>query len=343
VVAPDGVIAHRLAATVSKERTLTRRHILACLLGLALFFPAPHARAVTPDREAAYRGALPLYQDDAKAPLAAVVQSVSPFGAGRLIRFSYAGADGERVPALLYLPPGAGRAHPVPCLVALHGLGGAKETMAGFALAALGWGDATLAIDEYGQGERPRVATPQGRLGLDALTVGIEHTAVDVRRGLDYLDTRPDIAHSRIGLVGVSLGAIIGTVTAGVEPRLRAVVLISGGGDWGLILHSLADENADIAGRPMATLRGTDWDGVRAALAPVDPLTFAPQIAPRPVLMLHGRRDWIIVPAAAQALYAAADGPPDAHAQIVWFPQAGHIPPPELMYPDIHAFLKKSL
>ncbi len=322
----------------------SQTHFLRLALVALVALTPLTAPAATVDRAAAYRTALPLYRDDAKAPLAVTVQSVSPFGTGRLIRFSYAGAGGERVPALLFLPRGAVKAHPVPCLVALHGLGGSKELMAGFALDALGWGDATLAIDEYGQGERPHLApTAQGQLGLDALTVGIEKTAVDVRRGLDYLDTRPDIAHGRIGLIGVSLGAIIGTVTAGVEPRLRAVVLISGGGDWGLILQSLADENAHIAGRPMATLRGTDWDQVRAELAPVDPLTFAPHIAPRPILMFHGRKDWIIVPAAAQALFDAAAAPPNAHVHIDWFPQAAHIPSPDLTYPDIHAFLTKNL
>jgi dienelactone hydrolase len=299
--------------------------------------------AATLNREAAYKTALPLYKDNAKAPLAVMVQSTAPFGTGRLIRFSYTGANGDRVPALLFLPHGASKKHPVPCLVALHGLGGSKETMAGFALDALGWGDATLAIDEYGQGARPRVASNQGPLGLDVLARGIEQTVGDVRRGLDYLDTRPDITHKHIGLVGVSLGAIIGTVTAGVEPRLKAVVLISGGGDWALILKSLADENARIANRPMATLRGTDWDQVETALAPVDPVTFAPHIAPRPILMLHGRKDWIIVPDAAQALYDAASAPANAHVHIDWFPQSGHIPSPDLTYPDIHAFLAKNL
>jgi dienelactone hydrolase len=300
-------------------------------------------RAAGLDRESAYRSALPVYQDSSKAPLAVTVSSTAPFGTGRLIRFSYAGDGGERVPALLFLPHDASKAHPVPCVIALHGLGGSKETMAGFALSALRWGDATLAIDEYGQGQRPRIQEPGGLLGLDTLATGIQHTVIDVRRGLDDLDTRSDIQHAHIGLVGVSLGAIIGTVTAGVDRRIQSVVLVSGGGDWGLILKSLADENAQIAGQPMARLRGSDWDAVSAQMAPEDPVTFAPQIAPRPILMLHGRKDWIIVPAAAEALYQAADAPPDAHVQIHWFPNAGHVPAPELIYPAIQRFLVKHL
>ena len=210
------------------------------------------------DREAAYRSALPLYQYNAKQPLAVKRQETKPFGGGRLLRFSYASANGQRVPALLFLPPGATRTRPAPCLVALHGLGGSKEFMAGFAQYALPLGYAVLAIDEYGQGERPGLRLLRSGVDVPVLTSGIRQTVIDVRRGLDYLDTRPDIAPRRIGLIGLSLGAIIGTVSAGVDPRIQAAVLVSGGGDWGLILQSLAERNAYIGGRPMGGLKGTE-------------------------------------------------------------------------------------
>ena len=154
---------------------------------------------------------------------------------------------------------------------------------------------------------------------------------------------RPDVAHARIGLLGLSLGAIIGTISAGVDPRLKAAVLISGGGDWGLILQSLADRNAEIGGRPMGGLKGTDWNLVRAFLAPEDPLTFAGHIAPRALLMESGGRDTIIVPAAAHLLYDAARRPRTARVHLDWFADAGHVPPPELIYPKIKQWLGKNL
>ena len=295
------------------------------------------------DREAAYRSALPLYQYNAKQPLAVQVQEKKPFGVGRLLRLSYGSAHGQRVPALLFLPPGASRARPAPCLVALHGLGGSKEFMAGFAQYALPLGYAVLAIDEYGQGERPRPPSSGNGVDVPVLTAGIRQTVVDVRRGLDYLDTRPDIAPRRIGLVGLSLGAIIGTVSAGVDSRIKAAVLISGGGDWGLILQSLAERNAYIGGRPMGGLRGTDWNLVRAFLAAEDPLTFAAHIAPRPLLMESGGRDTIIVPAAARLLYDAARQPQNSCVHLDWLPQSGHVPPPELIYPNIRRWLAQNL
>ena len=52
---------------------------------------------------------------------------------------------------------------------------------------------------------------------------------VAVRRAIDLLRARPEVDPNRIGLVGWSLGARVGAVTAGADPRLKAVVLMSGG------------------------------------------------------------------------------------------------------------------
>ena len=321
-----------------------RRLYSLCGIGfwLALFVVIVPVHAL--DRAGAYRSALPLYHYNARQPLTVQVQAKTPFFTGQLLHFSYASANGQRVPALLFVPKGADKAHPVPCLIALHGLGGSKEFMMGFAPQfALPLGYAVLAIDEYGQGDRPRPPTSGAGVDVPALTSGIRQTVIDVRRGLDYLKTRPEINQAHIGLIGLSLGAIIGTVSAGVDPRIRAAVLISGGGDWGLILQSLADRNATIAGHTMGSLRGTDWDLVRAFLAAEDPLTFAAHIAPRPLLMENGGADTIIAPAAAQLLYAAANGAPGARVHQDIYPGIGHFPPPELIYPKIRQWLAKNL
>jgi len=51
----------------------------------------------------------------------------------------------------------------------------------------------------------------------------------DVKRSLDYLETRSDIDFDRIGYVGHSWGARIGNIALAVEPRLRVGILIAGG------------------------------------------------------------------------------------------------------------------
>ena len=305
---------------------------------LLLAFPLS-ASAQAIDREATYRNALPLYQYDTHQPLSIKVTETHALDNARLQRFTYQSANGQRVPALLFTPMTASQTHTVPCLILLHGLGGSKEMMAGLALAAVQNGYAALAIDEYGQGERTIAANGQTKTPGEQLALTVRQTALDVRRGLDYLGTRRDINSQKIGLVGLSLGAIIGTVTAGVEPRIKASALISGGGDWGLIMQTLTARHATVGGHSTAGFAGMDWNLVSAALAPEDPLTFAAHITPRALLMLHGRKDDVIVPQAAQELYAAASQP----KAIQWFAPYGHIPPPEVVYPALKAFFARRL
>lgn len=308
------------------------------LLGLFLLLPLG-ASAQKIDREAVYRRAVLQYADNAALPLAVKLGEANTVQGGRLERFSYLSTNSQRVPALLILPPGASAAHPAACLVLLHGLGGSKEQMAGMAFFAASAGYASLVIDLYGHGERVRPVTQGAGSQARDLAIGVRQTAVDVRRGLDYLATRRDIDSGRVGLVGVSLGAIIGTVSAGVDGRIKAVALISGGGDWGLILRTLSARNAPVGGRSMSDFKGLEWAKVSAELAPVDPLTFAPHIAPRGLLLIHGRKDDIIVPQAASELYAAAKEP----KEIQWYAAYGHVPPPEVVYPALKAFFGKRL
>ena len=308
--------------------------------GLLCFLLLTSASAQMPtiDREAVYQKTLPAYQYDTARPLAVKLGATQKIGTAKFLRFSYGSTNSQRVPALLFTPPGASAAHPVPCLIILHGLGGSKEIMAGYALAAAKFGYASLVIDEYGQGERGPLKTPPGQQA-QALALTVRQTAVDVRRGIDYLETRPDINAKRIGLAGVSLGAIIGTVTAGVEPRVKAAVLISGGGDWGLILKTLSSRSAVVGGRDTSAFKKIDFAALTVLLAPEDPLTFAPHIAPRPILMLGGRQDTTIVPQAQSELFEAVRQP----KQIIWYPQFGHVPPPEVVYPAMQKFFAGAL
>ncbi len=51
----------------------------------------------------------------------------------------------------------------------------------------------------------------------------------DFRRCVDYLETRPDFDHQRIGYIGISLGGQLGMIIPAVEPRIKANVLLLGG------------------------------------------------------------------------------------------------------------------
>jgi predicted esterase len=55
------------------------------------------------------------------------------------------------------------------------------------------------------------------------------YSAKDLRRAVDYLETRPDIDARRLAHLGFSSGASFGPIMTAVEPRFQASVLLSGG------------------------------------------------------------------------------------------------------------------
>ncbi len=51
----------------------------------------------------------------------------------------------------------------------------------------------------------------------------------DLKRGIDYLETRPDIDNKRLGYYSMSYGSILAPAVLAVEERLKAGVLLAGG------------------------------------------------------------------------------------------------------------------
>jgi dienelactone hydrolase len=69
---------------------------------------------------------------------------------------------------------------------------------------------------------------PCDRAGNQAALLGfslIGLTAWDDRRGLDYLQSRPDVDPERLGVAGVSLGGTRATYVAALDDRARATVI----------------------------------------------------------------------------------------------------------------------
>lgn len=283
-----------------------------------------------------YQELLALYQYDRSQPLSVVITKIKQYPECVMLRVSYASGNGERVPAVVFEPFRASRWHPVPAVILLHGLGGSKEDLVPFGhfLAATGY--ASLIIDEFGHGERQSTDKTVG--AGDAIR-GFEQTVVDVRRGIDYLQTRAHVSPSRIGILGFSLGAIIGADVMGIDPRIKAGVLISGGGNVGTILKHLSENSP----RAHERLTGFNWDFANVLLTGIDPLTFASHISPRPVLMQNGDADPIVTPDCAKALYNALAADNKKHVEIDWCRGCGHFLPLGKIYPHMRTWLDKNL
>ena len=135
---------------------------------------------------------------------------------------------GHTLAGTLTLPAGASRAMPVAAVVTITGSGPQdRDEYLGFGdfrpfrqLAdSLGRrGIAVLRMDDRGTG---------ASTGTFKRTTSAEF-AEDIRAGLAYLRTRPEIDATRLGVMGHSEGAVIAPMVADAEPTLRAIVLLAG-------------------------------------------------------------------------------------------------------------------
>jgi fermentation-respiration switch protein FrsA (DUF1100 family) len=230
-----------------------------------------------------------------------------------LEKVSYAAADGERVPALFARPPD--ERGPYPCVIFENGLSSKKEDAA-FVLPTLtGQGVGVFTIDARYHGERATRRLDFARAAGEGRTLArmVRGTVLDLRRALDYLETRRECNPDRLGYVGISLTAIAGTLFAAADKRVKAPALLVGGGNWA----EIARGNSILLERDRGSRRR-----LRSALrrlAPLDPVRYAAHISPRQVLMINGREDATITPPAARALHGAAREP----KKVVWY-RGGH-------------------
>ncbi len=140
---------------------------------------------------------------------------------------------------------------------------------------------------------------------------GIRQTVLDVRRATAWLEARPEIDPKRLGLLGTSLGSFIGTLAAEMEPKLGRVVNIVGGGG---LVDGYYDHPKAEPFRQLVKLFGGSKERIRELVAPVDPLTCAANLEERKFLMIAARRDDVVPPRMAEALWAAA-----GKQKIIWY------------------------
>jgi pimeloyl-ACP methyl ester carboxylesterase len=149
---------------------------------------------------------------------------------------------------------------------------------------------------------------PQGRFPWSGAPTDVEadlgriRDEVAAHRGaLDLLAGRDDVEPGRIALVGHDFGAMHGVNLAADDDRIAAAVLIAATprwGDWFL---------------PFWPIVGDRWDYLRA-LAPVDPITRIPELAPRPVCLQFAKGDFFIADMTGLELHRAAGEPKEIHA-----------------------------
>jgi len=224
----------------------------------------------------------------------------------RRIEYTIQARPGEKIPALLALPPATeGK---VPVVLFLHGSHQDKEFLDQIATPFTQTGFAMASFDQHMRGERK----VEGKLRqILAYRERSWKTVNDARRILDYLSSRPDIDSEGLYLVGASYGAITGCTVVARDKRLKAAVLVVGGGNLKSLVNS-----PSVRDYLPSWARSLATPLIACLMRPAEPILYAPQTSPTPVLMQNGDADTVVTPQSGQALYDALGNP----KEIRWYP-----------------------
>ena len=143
---------------------------------------------------------------------------------------------------------------------------------------------------------------PQGRFPWFEDPIGSAHDIAAIEdevgrftAGLDLLAARVDVDDTRLVVVGHDFGAMLASIVAAREARVRSAVLIAPTprwGDWFLPFWEIEES------------RGTYLQ----ALEPLDPQAQMTSLAPRPVLLQLAERDYFVPLMAGFELRRASGG-----------------------------------
>jgi eukaryotic-like serine/threonine-protein kinase len=203
----------------------------------------------------------------AATPLEARIEETIETPDWKREKITFNGAEGERAIAYLYLPHHvAGPVqviHYLPAGDVAAGLRSITASMEDNLAPFIRSGRAAFGVILKGYIGR---LWPQGYVPADPTTVEyfdrIAARILDLRRGLDYLATRPDLDRSRVAILAPSAGSALGLILAAIEPRYRAVAMVG-------------------AGLPASTI---------PLFAAANPINFAPHIT-APKLLVQGHYD----------------------------------------------------
>jgi formylglycine-generating enzyme required for sulfatase activity len=260
-----------------------------------------------------FRAWLSHYRYD-KTPLDARVEETSETPDWMLEKVTFKGGGDDRTYAYLYLPksvkPPLQVIQFVPGSPVYEGQAANWMVESGRLAGHVKAGRALLivALRGYLGREHPAGYRPPDRASVAYRDEQV-HDATDLRRGLDYLETRPDIDSSRLALMNVSISRQ-GILFSAVEPRYRAVVLMASG----------------------------LYPSQQSYIPEANPIDFAPHIK-APKLMLNGRWDEdFAFKTDAEPLFELLSEPKRLELY-----DGGHVPPVEIAVPVVNQFLDETL
>ena len=148
---------------------------------------------------------------------------------------------------------------------------------------------------------RPHASMPSGQVFLarstGQLARNFRQSVSDARRAFGVLADRPEVDAKRVGLFGISLGAIVGSLTWSVDARPAAGVFLMGGANFPDIAI-----NGSLSG-PFVRKMGLTPEALRAAWVGLDPLDYKAANGGKKALLINVNSDTVIPRADLQDLH----------------------------------------
>lgn len=215
----------------------------------------------------------------------------------------------NQVPLRVLVP--ANSTEPLPVVLITH-YWGAKDLRAEYSLANdlvdRGVAAAILTLPYH------LARTPKGYLSGQLairpdpveLRATMYQSELDVRRSLDFLDSRPEFRHDGYGITGTSFGAIVASLGYALDPRIHCASFLLGGADLARILWT---SSRVLPVRDELRRNGWNEARLREELAPIEPLNYLPRSTPGTSFVVYGRYDTVVPNECTEQLMSRLDHP----------------------------------
>ena len=162
-----------------------------------------------------------------------------------------------------------------------------------------------------------RLLDSQG--GLETIRRRFIKTVLNVRRSIDWLVRQQEVDTERIGITGASLGAILSSIVAETDTRIKCSVFILGGGNLARLFSESREKTIRSFRKRVMKKEGLTKEQffrlVSQKLKDIDPLTYAGRLSPETILMVNTVND-VVVPRECTLEFWAAIGEPE----LIWLP-----------------------
>ena len=197
-----------------------------------------------------------------------------------------------------------------PAVVVLHILGAdfALSRYLAARLADKGVSALFVKLPYYGE-RKPKDGRRFLSHDIDRSVLAMSQGVCDVRYAAAWLAGRREVDATKLGVTGISLGGIVSSLAASIDPTLNRAALLLAGGSLHDVLWEMPERQA-IEARNAWIASGRTKAQLRELTTPFDPLTYAQGLRGKRVMMVAGNTDEVITPASATALWEVAGRPP---------------------------------